>query len=103
MTTMQEQNPAAGELYRHQDGGIYRFLMVAASSVDQSELYIYEHLWPFEAGKVWARPATEWASRFTPIQAIELTNSQVLVDRAAAQEAVIEAKRLRRANAGAQS
>lgn len=102
MSTMQEQKPAAGELYRHQDGGIYRFLMVAASSVDQSELYIYEHLWPFEAGKLWARPATEWASRFTPIQSVDLFNSQ-LVDRAAAQEAVIEAKRLRRANAGAQS
>lgn len=102
MTTMQEQKPAAGELYRHQDGGIYRFLMVAASSVDQSELYIYEHLWPFEAGKLWARPATEWASRFTPIQSVDLFNAQ-LVDRAAAQEAVIEAKRLRRANAGAQS
>lgn len=103
MTTIQEQKPSAGEMYRHQDGGIYRFLMVAASSVDQSELYIYEHVWPFEAGKVWARPATEWASRFTLIQHIELVNDQMLVDRAAAQEAVIEAKRLRRANAGAQS
>lgn len=102
MTTMQEQKPAGGELYRHQDGGIYRFLMVAASSVDQSDLYVYEHLWPFEAGKIWARPAVEWASRFTPIQSVDLFNAQ-LVDRAAAQEAVSEAKRLRRANAGAQS
>lgn len=101
-TPLQEQKPLEGALYRHQDGGIYRFLMAASSSVDQSELYIYEHLWPFETGKVWARPVTEWASRFTPINGIDLGNAR-LINKAAAQEAVIKAKRLRRANSGAQS
>lgn len=88
--------PEEGGFYRHQDGGIYRYLHSAKSSEDQGVLYIYEHLWPFDAGQVWARPAHEWAARFTRIRYTDLLKA-TLEDREQAQQAVREAKAARRA------
>lgn len=90
------RSPEAGGLYQHQDGGIYRYLHSAKSSEDQAELYIYEHLWPFDAGQVWARPAHEWGSRFTRIRSVDLilAKTQAQDD---AQQAVKDAKAARRA------
>lgn len=90
--------PRFFELFRHIDGGIYRFVVPALHSEDQAELYVYEHIWPFTAGAVWARPAAEWASRFTRISDDELT-AAMRKSRSEAQAAIARAKMLRRAKA----
>ncbi|WP_063805090.1 DUF1653 domain-containing protein [Burkholderia ubonensis] len=85
-----------GQLVRHQDGGIYRYHSTARHTDDKAELVVYEHVWPFEAGQLWARPAHEWPSRFTPIMSADLREAQKQ-DRRAAQSAVTNAKAERRA------
>ncbi|RQR65406.1 DUF1653 domain-containing protein [Burkholderia sp. Bp9125] len=91
---------ATGQLFQHQDGGIYQFLALARHTDDQVEYVIYEHVWPFESGQVWARPAYEWESRFTPITRAALREAQKQ-DRMDAQKAVSSAKTARRAAASA--
>lgn len=85
-----------GQLIRHQDGGIYRYHSTALHTDDKAELVVYEHVWPFDAGQLWARPAYEWPSRFTPITTTDLREAQKQ-DRLAAQAAVTNAKATRRA------
>jgi hypothetical protein len=85
-----------GQLYRHQDGGIYQFDYISKSTEDLSELVNYSHVWPFEAGVKWSRPAREWPSRFTPITAADLAEARK-ADRLDAQAAVKTAKAARRA------
>lgn len=85
-----------GQLVRHQDGGIYRYHSTALHTDDKAELVVYEHVWPFDAGQLWARPAHEWPSRFTPITTSDLREAQKQ-DRFAAQAAVTNAKAARRA------
>jgi hypothetical protein len=85
-----------GQLVRHQDGGIYRYHSSARHTDDQSELVVYEHVWPFATGQVWTRPAHEWPSRFTPISNDDLREAQQQ-PRAAAQAAITKAKATRRA------
>jgi hypothetical protein len=85
-----------GQLVRHQDGGIYRYHSTAKHTDDQAEFVIYEHVWPFATGQVWARPASEWPSRFTPITSAELREAQ-RQPREAAQAAITTAKAERRA------
>jgi hypothetical protein len=100
--TTQTENTNAGEqaeqLFRHQDGGIYRFLFISKHTDDLAELVNYEHIWPFAAGAKWSRPAHEWAGRFTPITASDLAEAQK-VDRETAQAAIAQAKAARRAAA----
>ncbi|HDR9103731.1 TPA: DUF1653 domain-containing protein [Burkholderia vietnamiensis] len=86
----------AGQLVRHQDGGIYRFHSRARHTDDQTELVIYEHVWPFVAGQMWARPAHEWPSRFAPITSEDLRDAQKQ-PRVEAQASVTKAKATRRA------
>lgn len=93
--------PAPGTLLRHTDGGCYRFHGLARHSDTQEWLCIYEHLWPFAPGW-WARPAHEWAGRFTPITAQALATA-LAGDRAVAQDAVTHHKAARRAAATRQS
>jgi hypothetical protein len=54
--------------WQHRDGGIYRVIGVATSTVDgKSEVVIYEHMFPFPFS-VWARPIEEWTpERFKPL------------------------------------
>jgi hypothetical protein len=85
-----------GQLVRHQDGGIYRYHSTAHHTEDQGELVSYEHVWPFATGQVWARPAQEWPSRFTPITNNDLREAQQQ-PRAEAQAAITNAKAARRA------
>lgn len=89
--------PAPGTLLRHTDGGCYRFHGLARHSESLEWLCIYEHLWPFAPGW-WARPAAEWAGRFTPMtaEALETARAQ---DRLTAQAAVTQHKAARRAAA----
>lgn len=91
--------PQEGGFYQHQDGGFYRYLHSAKSSENQETLYIYEHLWPFDAGQIWARPSREWAGRFTRVRHVDLVHA-MLEDREAAQQAVRDAKAARRAREG---
>lgn len=86
------------QLCRHQDGGIYRYLFRSKHTEDLAELVNYEHIWPFEPGAKWSRPAHEWAGRFTPITAADLAEAQK-VDRETAQAAIATAKAARRASA----
>ena len=85
-----------GQLYRHQDGGIYQFEFISKSTEDLRELVNYTHVWPFEPGAKWSRPAHEWPNRFTPIEAADLAEARK-TDRIEAQEAVKAAKAARRA------
>lgn len=91
-----DQHADGARLYRHQDGGVYRFHFISKHTDDLAELVNYEHIWPFEAGVMWSRPAHEWASRFTPMSAADLVKAQK-ADRAAAQAAIRDAKATRRA------
>lgn len=89
--------PARGELFRHTDGGIYRFVGQARHTEDQSVLFLYEHVWPFEVSEIpWARPAEMWTSRFTRITQQDLVHA-MREDRLRAQQAVTDAKAARRA------
>lgn len=95
MLPFPSSTPNVGQLFRHTDGGLYRFTGTARDSRDTAPLYLYEHLWPFEA-QMWARPADEWASRFTPISDKEVADA-MKGDRSAAQAQVRQAKQARRA------
>ncbi len=45
--------------YLHKDGGLYKTLYIAASTVNLSEHVIYKHIYPFE-NAIWSRPIEEW-------------------------------------------
>lgn len=96
-----DQHPDGAALYRHQDGGIYRFVGMASHTTDLADLVIYEHIWPFALGVKWARPAAEWASRFKPISQQEMLQA-LQEDRITAQHVIIQAKAARRARASNQ-
>ncbi|MBV1776492.1 DUF1653 domain-containing protein [Burkholderiaceae bacterium DAT-1] len=84
--------------FRHIDGGYYRYVSLARHADDQSDVVVYEHLWPFNPG-VWVRAAAEFHSRFTEISA-EQVDQALKGNREAAQEAVNQAKRERRIREG---
>lgn len=91
------QHPDGARLYRHQDGGIYRFHFISKHTDNLAELVNYEHIWPFEPGAMWSRPVAEWDSRFTPISAEDAADAGQQTDRATAQAAIAQAKAARRA------
>lgn len=94
-----QQRPPAGQLFKHQDGGYYRYLDMARHADDQALHVRYEHVWPFETGgDPWVRRATEWESRFTAVTEAQLQEA-MQEDRAGAQDAVTRAKASRRAKA----
>lgn len=99
MTPFPSNTPAHGALFRHTDGGLYRFLTAARHTDDTAPLYLYEHLWPFPAQEPWARPAEQWASRFKPITQAEL-DVAMSGDRAQAQAVITAAKAARRVREG---
>lgn len=90
-----EDGPEPG-LYRHRDGGYYEVIGRARDSKDGSTVVLYEHKWPFEAG-TWTRPISEWASRFKPVSADELTQAQ-MTPRLEAQAHITLAKQTRKNN-----
>lgn len=98
MTPFPIDTPEPGQTFRHTDGGLYRFEGGARDSRDTAPLYIYKHLWPFDP-LVWARPAIEWAGRFTAIPPSAVQEA-MRGDRVAAQVQVIQAKEARRALQG---
>ena len=88
--------PKRGQLVRHIDGGIYRFIGLSQSTEDQSLCHLYEHVWPFPPSLIpWSRPSEQWESRFVPITRSDLAEA-MKVDRAKAQQDVTEAKAARR-------
>lgn len=99
MTPFPLNTPEQGALFRHTDGGLYRFLTAARHTDDTAPLYLYEHVWPFPAQEPWARPADQWASRFTPISEKDL-EAAIKGDRAQAQAAITQAKAARRLREG---
>ena len=80
--------------YRHTDGGLYQVVGMARDSRDASDVVLYDHIWPFEAGR-WTRPLPEWASRFTPVSAQEVADQQ-RADRPARQAAISAARAARK-------
>jgi hypothetical protein len=95
--------PARGQLVRHTDGGIYRFVGLSQSTEDQSLWHLYDHVWPFDASLIpWSRPSEQWGSRFVTISEGDLTEA-MKQDRIRAQEAIQKAKAERRAKASAPS
>lgn len=87
------------QFYRHKDGGIYQLLGLGKHTDDpEQRLRIYSHVWPFEAGALWARPESEWWSRFTLMTRFDVFQ-EMQKDRVAAQDAVRKAKERRRAAA----
>jgi len=86
--------PVPGQLFRHTDGGVYRFLTTARHAEDGTQMMVYHHVWPFEPD-TWVRAADEWPTRFTPLSAEEL-EAIVAGDRTDAQAAVTQAKASRR-------
>lgn len=93
------QQPTSGQLFRHVDGGIYRFVLEAKDTRDLTPLMVYQHEWPFEAS-AWARPKDEWVpTRFSPIEETDLVQARQ-EDRATAQARIGAAKAARRAAEG---
>ncbi len=98
-STAKPAAPAPRQLFRHVDGGIYRFLLRAQHSDDRTPLHVYEHVWPYAPEEPWARPVSEWATRFTPITEADLKDAEA-TDRLEAQLAIARAKAARRAKEG---
>ena len=96
MLSFPTTNPEPGSLFRHTDGGLYRFVALARHTDDTSPLYLYEHLWPFPPGPLWARPASQWASRFKAISEQDLLDAK-LGDPLKAQAEIAAAKAARKA------
>jgi hypothetical protein len=90
--------PVPGQLFRHTDGGVYRFVTTARHADDGTQVMVYHHVWPFEPD-TWVRAADEWPSRFTPISQAEL-EKLLAGDRTDAQAAVTQAKATRRSVQG---
>ena len=40
--------PEPGQLFRHADGGVYRFVTTAKHAEDGTQMMVYHHIWPFE-------------------------------------------------------
>ena len=87
--------PEPGQLFRHADGGVYRFITTAKHAEDGTQMMVYHHIWPFEPD-TWVRAADEWPTRFTPMSQSELVEVTA-GDRTDAQAAVTQAKATRRA------
>lgn len=88
--------PEPGQLFRHQDGGCYQVVAMAQHTEDLTPLVIYTHLWPFKR-ETWARPAHEWASRFTRMTQRELDEEMLTIPAEQAQAIAIVNKATRRA------
>lgn len=100
MSPLPEHVPHPGQLFRHVDGAFYMFLCCARHTDDTEPLFIYEHVWPFVHDAPWARPAREWASRFTPVSTTEFEQACAR-GREIAQQEVSQAKAARRAKEAA--
>lgn len=86
-----------GQLFRHVDGGFYRFVALGRHTDDRSLVVVYEHVWPFEAGLHYVRPAKEWIpERFAPATEQSLQEA-MRVEQGQAQAEVTVAKAARRA------
>jgi len=92
------ERPEPGQLFRHVDGGVYRFVTMAKHAEDGTQMMVYHHVWPFEP-PTWMRSADEWSYRFPPMSQSELVES-FAGDRTDAQAAVTQAKATRRAGQG---
>lgn len=77
------------QVFMHTDGGLYEFMHDAQSSVDQSPVVVYRHLWPFEPS-IWVRPKHEWNERFRPIPLQEYGNIVGNSDRDMAREEITQ-------------
>lgn len=64
-----------GQLFRHIDGGYYKFQKSVLFADDQDELVIYRHVWPFQPSD-WARRSNEFVERFTPITKDDLIEAK---------------------------
>ena len=83
------------QYFRHLDGGLYRFVSHARSADSDSDVIVYEHLWPFDRS-LWVRDRAQFEARFAPIDEITVKRA-MKQDREAAQSAVLAAKATRRA------
>lgn len=89
--------PLPGQLFQHTDGGIYRFVMKAKDTRDLTPMFVYLHQWPFDvSAEGWARPASEWLSRFTPVTEADLERARA-GDRLAAQQRISALRAARKA------
>lgn len=82
--------------FRHQDGGIYRYIGLGTHTLDLADTVAYYHIWPFEQ-KMWFRNQDEWNEpRFVEISLEDVFN-EMKKDKAESQKAVAAAKVLRKA------
>jgi hypothetical protein len=84
------------EVFRLSDGSLMCRVCEGRNGLDQEDLMVYEHLWPFEK-LMWTRPLSQFQERFTPITEAELEEA-IAGNREAAQTAVKEHKANRRKN-----
>ncbi len=84
-----------GQLFRHIDGGFYRFVTVAFPTNGTPRQVVYTHVWPFEA-VTFVRPLDGWPYRFIPATDGELHQAQAF-NRDVAQAMVHLARTLRQA------
>ncbi len=85
-----------GDYYKHRDGGLYKALMIAKSTVDLSESVIYEHVYPFEY-VVWSRPIAEWTDdRFEHLDAEKAKDYVENNERFVLREKILQSKKNRK-------
>jgi hypothetical protein len=80
--------------YQHRYGGLYRFQCTAKSTVDKSDMIVYEHLYPFEP-ELWVRSAEEfYDGRFKEITYEEFYFIRETSPKEEFKETIIKARQL---------
>jgi hypothetical protein len=85
----------AEQYFRHLDGGLYRFVAYARSADTETDVVVYEHVWPFTQS-LWVRNRAEFEVRFTPTDEVAIKRA-MKQERTEAQEQVNAARAARRA------
>lgn len=69
---MSKVDPQVSEFYQHRYGGIYIVRGISTSTVDKSNVVVYDHIYPFEY-QMYHRPYDEWCDgRFMQLNAAEV-------------------------------
>ncbi|AQH05785.1 hypothetical protein A9R05_42980 (plasmid) [Burkholderia sp. KK1] len=85
-----------GTLFRHKDGGIYRYFGLSRDTEDSGLRVLYHHIWPFNPSTIpLSRPIDLWEASFGPITEQDLSDAKC-EDRSAAQGRITRNKAARR-------
>lgn len=64
----------SGQIFQHIYGGFYQF--EHSVWLNDDELAVYKHIWPFEVSDLTARHAEEFLAKFNPVSENHLKEAQ---------------------------